>query len=88
MQANLLKQYSNIRETIIKNVETIKMMVDQTKGLRAIAETLSSFPAQSATKASLDSQVEAMNRSINDLIDQTTELFRLYDEFAKEIFGS
>lgn len=70
----------------MKNVDTIKMMMDQAKELQSIAESLA--PAQQATKDQLAAQASAMNKCIGDLIDQTTELFRLYDQFAKEIFGS
>ena len=87
MQASLLKQYKNIHETIVKNVETIKMMVEQAKELQTIAESIGKA-GQMKTKEQLEQQAAKMNKSISDLIDQTTELFRLYDEFAEEIFGN
>ncbi len=86
MKSNLIQQYSNIRDTINKNVDTIKLMLDQAKALSAIAESLSGSDCVEVKKK-LEDQITAMNQSIGSLIDQTTELFKLYDQFAEELFA-
>lgn len=86
MKANLIQQYNNIRDTINKNVETIRLMLEQAKSLSAIAESLSEEECAD-TKKRLEEQIALMHQSISSLIDQTTELFRLYDQFAQELFS-
>ncbi len=86
MKTNLIQQYNNIRDTINKNVDTIKLMLDQAKQLSVIAESLSDASCADVKKK-LEEQIQGMNTSISALIDQTTELFKLYDQFAKELFS-
>lgn len=86
MKSDLIKQYTNIREVIGKNVETIKLMLAQAEALSAIAESLGS-DTEGKTKKELEEQITKMHTSIGSLIDQTTELFSLYDKFAQELFS-
>lgn len=85
MKAHLIKQYESIRNAIGKNVETIKAMLEQADSLSVLAESLSDETA-GQTKKDLEDQISKMHKSIGLLIDQTTELFKLYDRFADELF--
>ncbi len=86
MKANLVRQYSSIRDVIGKNVETIKIMLRQAEELAEIAQSINSS-TDPDTKNKLESQIRDINTSIGSLIDQTTELFKLYNKFAEELFG-
>ncbi len=88
MRANLIRQFNCIRDTILKNVETIKTMVTQVEDLSKLAATLpNASSGTDDTKTRLEDQIKSMNQSISSLIEQTTELFRLYEKFAEELFS-
>ena len=89
MRTNLIRQFNCIRDTILKNVETIKTMVTQVEDLSKLAATLpNAAPGHDDTKSKLETQIKSMNQSISSLIEQTTELFKLYEKFAEELFSA
>ncbi|GAC1413870.1 MAG: hypothetical protein NVSMB66_6550 [Candidatus Doudnabacteria bacterium] len=89
MRANLIKQFNCIRDTILQNAETIKAMVTQVEDLSKLAESLpAAATGTDDTKTKLQTQINFMNKSISSLIEQTTELFKLYEKFAEELFSA
>lgn len=86
MRSNLIRQYEGIRDTIVRNVDTIKGMVKQAEDLSELAQSLSDADCADVKKK-LQEQIDKLNQSISQLIDQTTELFKLYNQFADQLFS-
>lgn len=82
MRETLIKQYSGIRETIQCNIESIGKLIEQSKALRKIVETIQDRTA----KSSLESEIHEIEMTIKSLIDQTNRLFDKYEEFVLNVF--
>lgn len=82
MEDVLLSQYSSIRQTILKNVETIGNLISQAKNLQQIIVTVT----DTKLKESLEEQIKGINETITSLLDQTSKLFDSYEEFVRTAF--
>lgn len=89
MREQLLDQYTMIRKTLVSNVETIRLLIEQAEALSTISEQLNGTSvADQETKDKLKQEVNKMRESISKLIEQTDELFDLYNKSADALFSS
>ncbi len=71
-------QYQEVRESIKKNIFTIKELLTESKQLTEIIKTI----ADPKLKATLEERVAAIYGTIDRLVDQTVELLNKYESFA------
>jgi arsenate reductase-like glutaredoxin family protein len=71
-------QYEQIRKAIRSNIAAIRNLLDQADNLYTIAQDVSDEP----TKKKLSDSVQALYKSIDELIKQTDNLFDQYKYLA------
>ena len=81
MEDQMKKQFATIKSALDRNLDTIGILLDQAKSLSEIAETLSGKD-QSQVKQQLEEKVKEILKTIAILINQTTELFHLYNNYT------
>lgn len=82
MEDQMKKQFSAIKTALDRNLDTIGILLEQAKSLSEIAETLSGKD-QSKVKQQLEEKVKDILKTVAILINQTTDLFNLYNNFAE-----
>jgi flagellar basal body-associated protein FliL len=83
MKANIQNNYKNIRELIKSNVDTIVVLVEQAQGLEKIVDSISGSEADKELKQKLEKQLDDLRSTIAQLVSQTEDLFRSYDEMVE-----
>lgn len=76
--------YRNIRELIKKNVDTIIVLVDQAQNLEKIVNSINETgETEKELKTKLEAQIQKLRDTISNLVNQTDELFKSYDEMVE-----
>lgn len=84
MEKKFREQYERIRESILRNIETIRSLVATAEGLSELAESMTGSEEQSH-KQQLEAKIKTMRESIAMLIDQTQQLFNEYNTFISKV---
>lgn len=82
MEDKMKQQFANIKQALDKNLDTIGILLEQAKSLSEIAENLSG-EEQTPIKQQLEEKVQEILKTVSSLIEQTTQLFNLYNSFAE-----
>ncbi len=84
MQDILIEQLNGMRETLSKNIESIKSLIGASKSLGELISELSKEDDGDTIKT-LESTRKEIDESIDNLIQQTDELFDAYAKLVENI---
>jgi|WetSurMetagenome_2_1015567.scaffolds.fasta_scaffold216973_2 hypothetical protein len=83
MREELFAQYGAIRETIRTNIQTIGKLIQQAQSLKEIVAKITD---NLQVKTDLEGEINQIEQTIANLIQQTDRLFDSYNEFVKKVF--
>lgn len=82
MEDQMKQQFASIKQVIDRNLDTIGMLLNQAKALSDIAEKISGQD-QGEVKQQLELKVKEILHTVSSLIEESTQLFTLYNRFAE-----
>lgn len=83
MKNGFQDNYQNIRNLIKNNVDTIIKLVEQAQGLEKIVNSISDNAPEKELKQKLEQQISDIRATIAQLVSQTEDLFKSYDEMVE-----
>jgi hypothetical protein len=83
----IIIQNNNINNSIQKNIESIKTLIEESDDIKRIIEHLSKQEFNKEIAQDLGKTLDRINHSIRDLLDQTNILFDSYKSLIKFIFN-
>ena len=83
MKPSIQDNYQNIRNLIKSNVDTIITLVEQAQNLEKIVNSISDSETEKDLKQRLEQQINSLRVTIAQLVDQTEDLFKSYDEMVE-----
>jgi ABC-type transporter Mla subunit MlaD len=83
MKPNIQVNYQNIRNLIKNNVDTIITLVEQAQSLEKIVNSISDSETEKDLKQKLEQQISSLRETIAQLVNQTEDLFKSYDEMVE-----
>ncbi len=82
----IIEQNKNINNSIQKNIDSIKTLIEESDDIKKIIEHLSKQEFNKDIAKDLEKTLQKINHSIKDLLDQTNILFDSYKSLIKFIF--
>ena len=82
----IVLQNDNIRNSIQRNIETIKKLIEESDDIKRIIEQLKKQEFNKVAWQDLEKILQNINRSIKDLLDQTNLLFDSYKKLIQFTF--
>ena len=82
----IIEQNKNINNSIQKNIDSIKTLIEESDDIKWIIEHLSKQEFNKDISKDLEKTLHKINHSIKDLLDQTNMLFDSYKSLIKFIF--
>lgn len=88
MKQNFKEQFTNLREIIKANVDTLISLLKQSDHLAELIKSLnSSTEINTELKVQLEESKEEISKSISALIQKTNDLFKVYESLVEQVFG-
>lgn len=81
MTLKLREQYE---EAINRNLNTIRELIKKTNNLQEIAQALREKQGEGELVKRIIDEVKGINESIDELIDNTEDLYNTYQSFLRE----
>ena len=85
MKKNFQDQFSSLKEIISTNVSTLKSLVKQADNLSEIIQKMDSS-VENPFKTQLETSKKEIMESIDILIKQTQDLFKVYESLVDNAF--
>lgn len=83
----MIKQFTNIKDTLDKNVETIRSLLSQAQSLSELAESIKGTTEEDKKiKAEIEVQVDNILSTVSSLFEQSEKLFKMYNDLAENMF--
>ncbi|MFZ2151462.1 MAG: hypothetical protein WAZ12_00720 [Candidatus Absconditicoccaceae bacterium] len=82
----IILQNDNIRNSIQKNIGTIKKLIEESDDIKRIIEQLNKQEFNKLLAQDLEKILQNINLSIKDLLDQTNLLFDSYKKLIQFTF--
>lgn len=82
----ILVQNNNIKQSIQKNIDTIKDLIEESDNIKKIIDHLKKQEFNRNAASELEKVLESINSSIKKLLDQTNFLFDSYKKFLDFTF--
>lgn len=82
----IVSQNDNIRNSIQKNIGTIKKLIEESDDIKRIIEQLKKQEFNKLVAQDLEKILQNINLSIKDLLDQTNLLFDSYKKLIQFTF--
>ncbi len=82
----IVLQNDNIKNSIQKNIGTIKKLIEESDDIKRIIEQLRKQEFNKLVAQDLEKILQNINISIKDLLDQTNLLFDSYKKFIQFTF--
>jgi len=82
----IILQNDNINESIHKNIEAIKVLIEESDDIKKIVEKLKKQKSNKNIAQELELSLNNINTSIKKLLDQTNFLFDSYKKFIEFTF--
>lgn len=83
MNEKFRSNFESIKKTVLSNLSTIGSLFEQAKNLREIIESLNETEVEK--KAQMEKIIGQQYKSMDELVDQTDQLFKIYNEFLDDI---
>ncbi|MCF7835222.1 hypothetical protein K9M48_04200 [Candidatus Gracilibacteria bacterium] len=82
----IVLQNTNIRQSIQKNIDTIKDLIEESDDIKKIIEHLQKQEFNRNVASDLEKVLQNINSSIKDLLNQTNFLFDSYKKLISFTF--
>ena len=87
MKNNFREQFENLRTIIETNVATLRSLLKQSEQLSELVQKIQNSEKDNELKKQLVESKTNITTSIDVLVGQTQNLFKVYENLVDEVFG-